>query len=128
MVVKPWNQRRRAVREIVPEVQAGLSNIPGMQIFAAQPPALPGGSNFPVEFLLLSTDEPKQMLAYAQQLQQKAMESGLFYFPPQIDLKIDQPAKPMVGKALPEGPTGIGITAKSSAGMRSEIAMRASGS
>ncbi|WP_417362733.1 efflux RND transporter permease subunit [Gallaecimonas pentaromativorans] len=96
MVVKPWNQRRRAVREIVPEVQAGLSNIPGMQIFAAQPPALPGGSNFPVEFLLLSTDEPKQMLAYAQQLQQKAMQSGLFYFPPQIDLKIDQPQASIV--------------------------------
>src|SRR5262249_36538298 len=70
---------------------AKLSAIPGLQIFAARPPALPGGGNFPVEFILASTDEPGRMLEMAQKFQTRAMESGLFGFPPEIDLKYDQP-------------------------------------
>lgn len=96
MVVKPWDERDRSIREIVPEMQAQLSQIPGLQIFAAQPPALPGGSNFPIEFVIASTAEPEEMLAYAEQLQMKAMESGIFYFPPEIDLKYDQPQSEIV--------------------------------
>ncbi|AEY01899.1 cation/multidrug efflux pump [Oceanimonas sp. GK1] len=96
MVVKPWNERTRSIREMVPEIQAGMNAIPGLQVFVAQPPALPGGSNFPVEFIIASTDEPAEMLAYAQQLQQAAAQSGLFYFPPEIDLKIDQPQAEIV--------------------------------
>ncbi|WMC12064.1 efflux RND transporter permease subunit [Oceanimonas pelagia] len=96
MVVKPWEQRERTIREIVPDIQAGMNAIPGLQVFVAQPPALPGGSNFPVEFIIASTDEPADMLAYARQLQQVATASGLFYFPPEIDLKIDQPQTEIV--------------------------------
>jgi len=96
MVTKPWNERDRSVNEIIREMQGQLSTIPGLQIFVTQPPALPGGSNFPVEFVITSTDDPKQMLEYAQQLQMKAMESGLFYFPPEIDLKFDQPQSEIV--------------------------------
>jgi multidrug efflux pump len=91
MVVKPWDQRTRSISQIVPDVQAKLNAIPGLQIFAARPPALPGGGNFPVEFILTSTDEPERMLEMAQKLQTKAMESGVFWFPPEIDLKYDQP-------------------------------------
>ena len=91
MVVKPWDQRDRTISQILPEIQAGLSAIPGLQIFASRPPALPGGGNFPVEFMITSTAEPEQMLEMAQKLQKKAMESKVFYFPPIIDLKYDQP-------------------------------------
>jgi multidrug efflux pump len=91
MVVKPWEQRDRSISEILPEVQEKLSAIPGLQIFAARPAALPGGSNFPVEFIIASTDQPERMLEMAKKLQMKAMESGLFRFPPTIDLKYDQP-------------------------------------
>jgi multidrug efflux pump len=92
MVVKPWQApRERTVFEIVPEIQAKLSKIPGFQIFATTPPALPGGSNFPVEFLIASTADSKQLLDFAQQIQMKAAMSGMFFFPPQIDLRYDQP-------------------------------------
>jgi multidrug efflux pump len=91
MVVKPWNQRSRSITQIVPDVQAKLNGIPGLQIFAARPPALPGGGNFPVEFIVASTAEPEQLLEVAQQLQARAMQSGVFWFPPEIDLKYDQP-------------------------------------
>jgi len=91
LVTKPWEERERTVFEILPEIQGKLSSIPGIQMFAVTPPALPGGGDFPVEFVLASTAEPEQILAFARQLQFKAMQSGLFAFPPIIDVKIDQP-------------------------------------
>ncbi|HEY7745264.1 MAG TPA: efflux RND transporter permease subunit, partial [Desulfuromonadales bacterium] len=64
---------------------------PGIRMFPVTPPALPGGGQFPVEFILASTAEQDQILQFAQELQLKAMQSGLFAFPPLIDVKIDQP-------------------------------------
>lgn len=91
MVAKPWNQRKRTIFQIFPEVQQKLSTIPGIRIFPVLRPSLPGGGQFPVEFVLASTAEADQILQFARQLQQKAAQSGLFAFPPTIDLKIDQP-------------------------------------
>lgn len=96
MVVKPWGERTRTVTEMVPEVQAKVSQIPGLQMFVTTPPALPGGSNFPVEFVITSTADADKLLEFANILQQKAMASGLFAFPPVIDLKIDQPQATIV--------------------------------
>ncbi len=91
MVVKPWKERKRTIFQILPEVQQKLQVIPGIQIFPVAPPALPGGGQFPVEFILASTAESGQILEFAQKLQLKAMQSGMFAFPPVIDVKIDQP-------------------------------------
>jgi multidrug efflux pump len=96
LVTKPWNERKRTVFEITPEVQAKLSAIPGIQAFAVTPPALPGGGDFPVEFVLASTADTQQILEFAKQLQMKAMMSGMFLFPPIIDVKIDQPQSEFV--------------------------------
>ncbi len=96
VVVKPWAERDRTVTEIVPEVQAAVSRIPGIQVFITTPPALPGGSNFPVELVITSTADADRLLEFARILQQKANESGLFAFPPDIDLKIDQPQATIV--------------------------------
>ncbi len=90
-VVKPWDERRRTVFQIMPEVQRKLQAIPGIRIFPVTPPALPGGGDFPVEFLLCSTADPAQILEFAEKLQLAAMKSGMFAFPPLIDVKIDQP-------------------------------------
>jgi multidrug efflux pump len=65
-------------------------------MFAVTPPALPGGGDFPVEFVLASTAEPTEILQFARQLQLKAMQSGMFAFPPIIDVKIDQPQSELV--------------------------------
>jgi multidrug efflux pump len=96
MVVKPWDERKRNIFQIMPEVQQKLMGIPGIQIFPVTPPALPGGGQFPVEFVLASTAETVQILDFAQQLQLKAIQSGMFAFPPQIDVKIDQPQSEFV--------------------------------
>ena len=96
MVVKPWGERDRTIFEILPEVQGKLYAIPGIQMFPVTPPALPGGGQFPVEFILASTAEPDQILDFARQIQVKAMQSGMFAFPPLIDVKIDQPQSEII--------------------------------
>ncbi len=109
MVVKPWNQRKRTTAQILPEVQGRLSQIPGLQIFVALPSALPGGSNFPVEFVIASTADASQMLAFAQKIQMKAAQSGIFYFPPLIDLKIDQPQAQIMIDREKAGTLGVSL-------------------
>jgi multidrug efflux pump len=91
MVVKPWAERKRTVFQILPGIQQKLQKIPGVRIFPTTPPALPGGGDFPVEFVLASTAETGEILEFANRIQQKAMQSGMFAFPPLIDVKVDQP-------------------------------------
>jgi len=96
MVVKPWDERKRNIFQILPGVQQKLQKIPGIRIFPTTPPALPGGGDFPVEFVLASTAETGEILEFANQLQQKAMQSRMFAFPPLIDVKVDQPQSEFV--------------------------------
>lgn len=96
LVVKPWDQRNRNVFQIMPEVQARLGAIPGMQVFATTPSALPGGSQFPVEFVIASTADADRLLEFAEKIKVKAMQSGVFAFPPIVDLKVDQPQAEVV--------------------------------
>lgn len=96
MVVKPWQERDRTIFQIMPEVQQKLHRITGIRMFPVTPPALPGGGQFPVEFVLAATAEPEQILNFANQIQFAAMNSGMFAFPPLIDVKIDQPQSELV--------------------------------
>ncbi len=96
MVLKPWDEREETAFELLPQVQAKLGTVPGIEMFPVMPPALPGGGQFPVEIVLLSTEEPERMVEFAKKLQEKAMSSGAFFFPPIIDTKIDQPQAELV--------------------------------
>ncbi len=88
---KPWDQRRRSAFQVLPELQAKVAVIPGIQTFPVVPPALPGGGNFPVEVVIASTAESAEILGFARRIEEAAAKSGLFAFPPLIDVKIDQP-------------------------------------
>ena len=59
------------------------------------PPPLPGGGNFPVDFVIASAAEPQQVSQLAEQLVQKAMASGLFIYA-DTDVKFDQPQTEVV--------------------------------
>ena len=96
LVLKPWGERKRSVFKIEPEVQEKVGSIPGIRSFVVTPPALPGGGQFPVEFVIGATAEPETILKFAEELQQKAAASGMFAFPPMIDTKIDQPEVELV--------------------------------
>jgi len=91
LVFKPWSERKRTAAQITPEVQGKVSQIPGIETFMVSRPALPSGGQFPVEFIIASTAEPEQVLTFAKKIQEKATASGLFAFPPLIDVKYDQP-------------------------------------
>ncbi|MGH1438874.1 MAG: efflux RND transporter permease subunit [Cellvibrionaceae bacterium] len=91
MVLKPWDERDTTVFDLMPRAQAELSSITGFNMFPITPPALPGGGQFPVEFVITSTDEPEDIIKFANELSAKGMAAGLFAFPPIIDTKIDKP-------------------------------------
>jgi multidrug efflux pump len=95
-VLKPWEQRKRTVFQVAPEVQMMVNKIPGVLARIATPPSLPGGGQFPIELVIGATAEPAVILDFAQQLQRKAMASGMFAFPPTIDTRIDQPEVELV--------------------------------
>jgi multidrug efflux pump len=69
--------------------------IPGVRVIAFTPPALPGGGNYPVEFVIASTAEPRELLEFANTLVAKAFESKLFVFA-DTDLKFDFPQTEIV--------------------------------
>ena len=90
MVTKPWAERERTVFEVMPEVQQKLAEISGVRILPITPASLPGGGNFPVEFVIASTAESKEIYDYALKLEKVMRESGMFPFQV-IDMKVDQP-------------------------------------
>jgi len=96
MVLKPWDERNTTVFDLMPRAQAELSSITGFNMFPITPPALPGGGQFPVEFVITSTDEPEDIIEFARELSGKGMAAGLFAFPPIIDTKIDKPQASLV--------------------------------
>jgi multidrug efflux pump len=99
MVFKPWKERTRSSLALLPEVTAQLNTVAGLRTFTFMPPSLPGGgSGPPVQFVLVSTDAPERIAQVADELVQRAVQSGKFYFAdsdlkfdqPQVDIKIDR--------------------------------------
>src|SRR5439155_25487614 len=52
MVTKPWDQRTKSTEELQLESAARLSKIAGVRVISLIPPALPGGGDFPVDFVV----------------------------------------------------------------------------
>ncbi len=96
MIVEPWDKRERHIIDIRQSIMPALMSIPGIQLFPVLPAALPGGSNFPVEFIVSSTADTEQVASLAQQIAWNVAGSGLFAFPPDIDVKIDEPQSEIV--------------------------------
>ena len=95
MVTKPWTERKKGTQQLQMEASAKLAHIPGVRVISVVPPSLPGGGNFPVDFVIASTAEPAQLVEFANQLVQKAFASGLFMYA-DADLKFDQPQAEVV--------------------------------
>ena len=95
LVTKPWKERKRSTELIAAELFPKTGAIAGLQVIPVTPPPLPGGSNFPVELVIASTAEPRELLEVANKLVAKAFESGVFMFA-DTDLKYDQPQTEIV--------------------------------
>ncbi|KQU49983.1 multidrug transporter AcrB [Bosea sp. Leaf344] len=98
--LKPWEQRERKQQDIVADINRGLSQIPGIRLFATNPPSLGGGgaSSRPVEFVLRSAEPYEQIKGYVDQLIGAVqgnpaltnVESNLILDKPQIKVTIDR--------------------------------------
>jgi multidrug efflux pump len=95
MVTVPWSQRKRTSQQLLASSQGPLSKIAGVRVIPLTPPALPGGGNFAVDFVIASAAEPEQVADLAGQIVQKAMASGMFFFA-DVDVKFDQPQTEVV--------------------------------
>ncbi len=92
---KTWSERSRTTTEIAEALSPKLNQVAGVKIVPVTPPALPGGSNFPVEFVISSTAEPKEVGEYANKLLAAGLASGNLVYG-DIDLKFDQPQTEVV--------------------------------
>jgi multidrug efflux pump len=95
LVTKPWSERTKTTQQLLMESMGPLSKIPGIRAIPLTPPALPGGGDFPVDFVIASPAEPRQLGELAGQLVQKAFASGMFIYA-DADLKFDQPQTEVV--------------------------------
>jgi multidrug efflux pump len=95
MVTKPWSERKKTAQQLLIESTGPLSKIAGIRVIPLTPPPLPGGGDFPVDFVIASPAEPQQLVDFAKQLVGKAFASGLFIYA-DSDLKYDQPQAEVV--------------------------------
>jgi len=95
MVTKPWSERKKTTQELLLESTGPLSKIAGIRVIPLTPPPLPGGGDFPVDFVIASPAEPQQLVDFAKQLVGKAFASGLFIYA-DSDVKFDQPQTEVV--------------------------------
>ena len=99
--LKPWEQRVRKQQDLVAQINRELSQIPGIRLFATNPPSLGGGggnNQKPVEFVLRSSESYAQIKTYVDQVIAEAsnspalsnLDSNLILDKPQIKVSIDR--------------------------------------
>ncbi|GHA86698.1 efflux RND transporter permease subunit [Modicisalibacter luteus] len=77
----PWSQRDISQLTVLPNVQAALSQVTGLQTAAFPRPSLPGSSGgLPVQFVLTTGNSFEELNVAADELLGKAMASGNFAF------------------------------------------------
>lgn len=98
--LKPWEERHRKQQQLVADINKDLSQIPGIRLFATNPPSLgSGGANTkPIEFVLRSSESYQQIKDYVDLVIAEAskspaltnLESNLILDKPQIKVSIDR--------------------------------------
>ena len=96
-VLKPWSERRRTALEIDQSLQADAAKIAGMNVILTTPEPLPAGGQFPIEFVVRSTADHRQMLEFTDQLvlfantEANAPNAAPTFYFADSDLKYDLP-------------------------------------
>ncbi len=91
LVMGQWTERERSTKTILADLQAKLSQIPGLRWTGIQPPALPTpGQGYPVEFVLKSTASPEVLADVGNEIVARAMATKKFFFAAPR-LRIDKP-------------------------------------
>jgi hydrophobe/amphiphile efflux-1 (HAE1) family protein len=89
VVLENWDKRPISEEVLEGQLTHGLSAISGLQAYAFSLPPLPGSSGLPVQVVITTTRDYRELAENAQRLLVEALESGLFGFA-QVSLKFDQ--------------------------------------
>jgi multidrug efflux pump len=115
MILKPWSERKRTSVEIGNSLQPEAAKVAGLNVIVNTPDPLPAGGQFPIEFVIRSTAEHKEMMDFAQQLVLYAnteanagggmptfffADSDLKFDLPQIEIEIDRDKVASMGLSL----------------------------
>ncbi len=91
MVMKPWSERTQSTEQLQNQVQSEVDKIAGLQSAVFQPPVLPGSAGgLPVQVVIGTTDEARQLYEVSEEMLRKANESGMFVFT-QSNMNYDKP-------------------------------------
>jgi len=91
MVMKPWSQRERELKDIVADLTQKLQVVAGARTVVIQPPPLPTpGQGYPVEFVLKSTADTETLARVGDEIVGRAMATKKFWFAAPR-LRIDRP-------------------------------------
>jgi multidrug efflux pump len=91
MILKPWDERKRSSLVLKQPVQNKLSEIEGVNAFAFNLPALPGGpGGLPIQMVINTTSGFRAVFEEMEKLKTAARKSGLFIVA-DSDLAFNQP-------------------------------------
>lgn len=94
-----WADRERSQKEIQADIQQRLTKVAGVEALVFAPPSLPGaGGGLPISVVIQSTGDPSQVYEVAEQIRQKAQDSGRFivvqnslaFDAPQVTVSVDR--------------------------------------
>ncbi len=91
VMLKDWSLRKRSATDVLKELSAKFATIPGASIIAFSPPSLPGSTGGPpLQFVVRTTGDYRELAGVIGKIQDAARKSGLFIFT-DTDLKFDTP-------------------------------------
>ncbi len=109
-IYKPWGDRSQTTMKILPVLQQQLAAVPGIQLYSALNPPLPGVQGTPIQFVITSTQSQADIYSYANTIITNAYNSGLFIFlntdvmfdQPELDIHIDRDKAAMLNVSMSE--------------------------
>jgi multidrug efflux pump len=109
MVMKPWSERTRTVKQIIEGLAPKLNQVAGMRIQPISPPPLPTpGQGYPVEFVLKSTATSEEISRVSDEIIKHATDSRKFFYlasrlridRPEATIEIDRNRAALIGVSM----------------------------
>jgi multidrug efflux pump len=96
-ILKPWSERKRSSLAIEQTLLGPAAAVTGLNVVITTPDPLPSGGSLPIEFVVRSTADHKEIFDYAQQLviyantEANAPNAAPTFYFADSDLKFDLP-------------------------------------
>ncbi len=111
IILKNWGDRKRSQKDVLQALAPKFNEITGAKVLGFSPPALPGSTGGPpLQFVVRSIGDYKDIAATMAKIEEAARKSGLFIFTdsdlkfdtPQLEVKIDAAKANRLGLSMQE--------------------------